>query len=150
MAQVMKFHNFPNVAKGTGKYKVKNSITKTFTEVSLDNEKYDWNQMPDSLNEGSPFSQKNEISKLIYHCGVSVNTSYGINESTAFLSSIPSALRSRFGYSNDIKWIGQKDNSWMTVKLIYLKRNYQTIVQLFFEGDTLMMMVMKEEVIVLL
>ncbi len=91
MAQVMKYHNHP--PQGTG------SLTYScppYGSLSADfgNTVYGWGSMPNSLS-----GENSEVAQLMYHCGVSVYMSYGTSGSGAWLSSVPTALKSYFSYS---------------------------------------------------
>lgn len=107
MAQVMKYWEHP--IRGTGSHSYWHG---TYGELSADfgNTIYQWDLMPDIV--GSP---NNAVATLMYHCGVAIETDYGvINGSGAYLisSTSPSveyALKTYFGYKNTLQGIKRGD-----------------------------------------
>lgn len=90
MAQVMKYWNHPQQGTGSHSY---NSYTYGALSADFGATTYHWDEMPVSLSEN-----EDEVGTLIYHCGVSVNMSYGAYGSGALHQDIPSAMSSYFGY----------------------------------------------------
>ena len=75
MAQIMKYWNYPT--KGTGSHSYSHP---TYGNLSADfgSTTYQWSQMPNSVT-----SQNDAVATLMYHCGVSLETEYGTNASSA-------------------------------------------------------------------
>ena len=98
MGQIMHYYGYP--AKGWGS----NSYTNLGTTLSADfgSTTYDWSHMPDSLTESSTEAEIEAVATLLYHCGVSVKMSYGINGSLATTDDVPKALSHHFSYSRQI------------------------------------------------
>lgn len=94
MAQVMRYWEYP--AQGTGSH----SYSCDYGTLSADfgNSTYHYDMMPDRLSAGTPAAQVQEVAKLIYHCGVSVDMDYGPESSGSYLSLSPNALHTYFGY----------------------------------------------------
>lgn len=61
---------------------------------------YDYDHMPDSLTATSSQTEVDAIATLLYHCGVSISTIYGITSSSAVVSEVDDALRNYFDYDN--------------------------------------------------
>lgn len=94
MAQVMRYWEYP--AQGTGSH----SYSCNYGTLSADfgNTTYNYAMMPDILTSNTPAAQRQEVAKLIYHCGVSVDMDYGPESSGSYLSLSPNALHTYFGY----------------------------------------------------
>ncbi|MBO7647745.1 MAG: C10 family peptidase [Bacteroidales bacterium] len=103
MAQIIRYWQFPPHGLGSHSYVADfasagygNYGTQT---VDFWSATYDYSLMPDSVTTGSPVGQINEVAKLMYHCGVSVDMEYGAFSSGAITSQAASALNTFFGYS---------------------------------------------------
>ncbi|MEA3478639.1 MAG: C10 family peptidase [Bacteroidota bacterium] len=94
MAQVMKYYAHPVFGTGQHSY-----MLPEYGEMSADfeNPGYNYSNMPAFLEE-----ENEDLARLIYHCGVSLTTSYGTFGSLAFISDIKAALVSYFKYQDDI------------------------------------------------
>lgn len=101
MAQVMKKYEWPDTT-GLGKNEYQriynnNSDTIVFS-ADFANTHYAWENMKDSYTS---YENADEVAKLMYHAGVSVNMEYGqisVGGSGAFASSIAPALVNNFSY----------------------------------------------------
>lgn len=97
MGQVMKYWNHP--LQGTGSHTDYNSgfgaLTANFGETT-----YDWDNMPNSINNSSPQEQIEAIALLLYHCGIAVDMHYAIDGSGAFSVDVPQRIAQYFSYSN--------------------------------------------------
>jgi len=71
MAQVLKYWNHPEV--GTGSHSYSTSYYGTLY-ANFGGTQYDWNNMPNRVT-----SSNNAVATLMYHCGVSVDMSYGVS-----------------------------------------------------------------------
>lgn len=87
---------------------------------------YEWENMPDAIDENSPLNHKDAIANLIYHCGVSVDMTYSINNSSCTFAHNPSAPVNNcvetsfvkyFRYKNTVKSIKKSfpDSTWKTI-----------------------------------
>lgn len=80
MAQIMKYWNWP--IKGYGSHNYKPS---GFTQqnVNFGNTTYDWANMTDTYDANSTEAEQTAVATLMWHCGVSVDMSYGLDASGA-------------------------------------------------------------------
>ena len=70
MAQVLKYWNYPAVGSGSHSYST-NSYGTLY--ANFGGTQYDWDNMPNRVT-----STNNAVATLMYHCGVSVDMSYGV------------------------------------------------------------------------
>jgi len=101
MAQIMKYWNFPPVGTGSNSY---DDETYGTQHADFGATIYRWNEMPAKLT-----GQNDAVATLMYHCGVSVNMSYGPSGSAASVSPIP--MRNFFGYSPNARYVSRSDFS---------------------------------------
>ena len=101
MAQVMKYHNWPE--KGVGS----NSYSWNGTTLSLDFSAitYDWGNMLDSYGTAATDAQKNAVATLMYSCGVSVNMNYSPSASGASSLYAARALVDNFNYDGSLQYL---------------------------------------------
>lgn len=97
MAMMMKFWNWPD--HGTGSYSY---TPQGFPQQSADfeNTYYDWDNMPNSISNGSPAVQIEAIARLMWHCGISIDMQYGYDGSGAYSEDVPGAIKNYFRYCN--------------------------------------------------
>ena len=118
-AQIMKYWNHP--AKGHGQHGY-NCPGFGWQQVSYDT-LYQWDSMPDALRWWSTPGEIHAVAQLMYHVGVAVDMSYGVNSSGAYTTAygsynLPSserALRETFRYSPLITAVWKysySDQSW--------------------------------------
>ena len=93
MGQIMKYHNFPASGVGSHSY-VDGKYGPQSADFGATN--YNFNLMGNSASSGS----YQQIAKLCYHAGVSVNMAYGADGSGAFSEDVPGALCKYFNYDN--------------------------------------------------
>lgn len=121
MAQILKYWGtVPTPGIGSHSY-----IHDTYGLQSADfgNTVYNWENMPLSLSGTSTPEQINEVARLMYHCGVSVDMDYGLgsnyggNGSSAYSQDIPHALINYFNYSTTAEHVDKySDNEeWKTL-----------------------------------
>ncbi len=70
MAQVLKYWNYPEVGSGSHSYATSSYGT---LYANFGGTQYEWNNMPNRVT-----SSNNAVATLMYHCGVSVEMSYGV------------------------------------------------------------------------
>lgn len=101
MAQVMKYHNWPE--KGTSSH----SYTCNGTTLSVDfaNTTYDWANMENVYTASSTAAQNAAVATLMYSCGVSVDMQYSPTESGTASLYVPAALINYFGYDKGVRCI---------------------------------------------
>ena len=113
MGIVMAYHQYPEKvihAPVTNQIFVNNNRTTVQVDYS---QPYDWdNILPSYLIGQYTDTQAMEVSRLLYHCGVNVEMSYGIKVSGASSSHVPKVLRDVFGYSPSIQYAEKRLMSW--------------------------------------
>ena len=108
MAQAMMVARFPLRPNGKHSYSSQNA---GFISIN-----YDWDAM-----YASPETQNyDEIARLVYHCGVSVNMEYGIDGSGAITPLVAEALPRNFGYDPElVRYVDKPatDDAWLEILL---------------------------------
>lgn len=107
MAQVMFYYRFPTTGLGSNSYYANGYGTQS---VNFGSTTYYWDQMLPSLSVPN-----NEVAKIGYHAGVSVEMSYGFDASGAMTEDVDNALESNFRYDASSnykdKW-GVNNTTW--------------------------------------
>ncbi|MDL2221134.1 C10 family peptidase, partial [Parabacteroides sp. OttesenSCG-928-N08] len=106
MAILMRYHQWPT--KGTGSHSY--SWNGTTLSVTFDTT-YDWANMPLNINSASS-AQKNNIAKIMSDCGRSINSSYGVNATSATLSAVAASLKQFFKYDSGLAVKGRNTMSY--------------------------------------
>ena len=114
MGQIMHYWRYPETGWGSHSY------NNTGIPLSADfgNTIYDWEHMPDSLNEDSSEAEIEAVATLLFHCGVSVDMKYEANGSGADSGVVPNALIRYFNYSRHLHIEKQSDfddEEWMSI-----------------------------------
>ena len=102
MAQVMKFHSFPD--KGTGYIKYNTSTNRLNVTHDFSKDVFDWPNMLDSYVSGYTEQQANAVATLMASCGASVEMDYETSSqggSGAYQSDLLSGYIENFGYDDD-------------------------------------------------
>lgn len=123
MAQIMKFWNHP--ANGSGFHSYNHQSYGTLS-ANFGNTAYQWNSMPNILN-----GPDNEVSTLMYHCGVAIETDYGVaatggSASYVIIAAAPTAqqtcenaFKTYFGYNastiQGLRRSGYQDAAWVNL-----------------------------------
>lgn len=107
MAQVMNYYQYPSNCSGEYSYSTPFglSLSLDFNTIS-----FDWDQIQDTYNyyiddsglttvPGRTDSEKAEVAKLLYACGVAVSMKYGVGSSGAYSLNIPYAMINYFKYN---------------------------------------------------
>lgn len=126
MAQIMKYHNYPEKGYGKTIYRLNPGDGATLTiEADFGNTTYDWANMLDSYISGRyNDEQANAVATIMYHCGVSVRMNYAKDGSGAFSYDACTALRTNFLYDKNIKHYSRDfmpNEEWMNI--IYRELN---------------------------
>lgn len=91
--------------------------------------------MPNQLTGDSSLSSKDEIAKLLYHCGVSVNMHYMVNASSAYSENVPDALLNHFGLEH-AEWkekpMFDLFNSWTNM----LRLQIDSLRPVYYRGNS--------------
>lgn len=127
MAQVMKYWDYPVTGVGTHSYEhpFYGTISADFSTGN-----YDWTHM---TTAGSSTS-KEAISKLIYHCGVSVDMNYSPLESGSFTELAVDALKNYFGYRKTIKILDYSDYTMLEWRNIIME-NLENGMPMIYSGS---------------
>ncbi len=98
LAQVMKYHEWPEHGTGSITYTDVNRITRTMDfDVA-----FDWDNMLDVYDKTATTVQNDAVALLMKACGHAVQMNYGTSSSGATDLKVPGALKSYFGYSGDV------------------------------------------------
>jgi hypothetical protein len=103
MAQIMKYHNFPE--KGTGWHSYTTEYVTGTISADFGATTYDWANMTNTYNIYSTDAQKDAVAKLMFHCGVAVDMMYSVFASGAYSFKMALALKNNFGYDIDTELI---------------------------------------------
>ena len=98
MAEVLRYHQWPEKGTGTLEGYTTESNSYTVTGYSLGHS-YDWDNMPLTYSNSATTEQKNAVAQLMLDCGVMVHMDYGTDGSGAFAEDIVPALVEHMGYS---------------------------------------------------
>jgi hypothetical protein len=101
MAQLMKFWSFPTKGLGQNSYSSMGNHNIVFA-----NQTYNWSAMPLTLT-----AENNEVAKIMYHAGVSVNMSYSAGGSSASTQTAAEKLVSNFKYSTTTQYVNKASYS---------------------------------------
>lgn len=106
MAQVMKFHEWPIKGSGSNTYKFLLDKDSTTLSANFGLTNYDWNNMLDDYGGINTELKDSAVALLMKHCGISVDMNYDVSEnggSSSSLSDVGKALKTFFGYDEDIQ-----------------------------------------------
>jgi len=139
MAQVLKYWNFPVNGAGFHSYNDPKYGTQS---ADFGSTTYDWTNMPDMVT-----STNNAVATLMYHCGVSVDMTYGVaatGGSGAYVISSDGvtncteyALKTYFGYPSTLQGLARKnydDATWKNMLKTDLDANRPVIYAGFGSG----------------
>ena len=104
MAQIMKYWNYPETGVGSSSY---TSSPYGVQSADFGNTTYDWGNMAYTYSASSTTQQKNAVSTLMYHCGVSVKMTYATaaaGGSSAYSIDVAYALVNYFKYDAGINY----------------------------------------------
>ncbi len=101
LSQILRYHSHPTLVTSDHTYTDDfGNCQGTFSISDVGMEFYDWANMPTSISSSSPTAQIEAISRLLYHCGVALESNYESDGTSAFPSSIPNVLDTYFGYTS--------------------------------------------------
>ena len=106
MAQLMRFWASPVHGIGDHCY-----IHEDYGQICADfeNTYYDWEHMPNSLNNNSSVEEKLAVGTLGFHCGVTIDMGYGPDGSGGASSPIPGVMHTYFNYCDAIVQLSRND-----------------------------------------
>ena len=99
MGQIMHYWGYPSTGWGSHSY----TISGYPHLIDFGNTHYDWDHMPDSLTESSSATEIEAVATLLFHCGVSIDMSYGADGSYANSAKTSDALARYFSYSRHLR-----------------------------------------------
>ncbi|MEI6754116.1 MAG: leucine-rich repeat protein [Paludibacter sp.] len=121
MAQVMNYHKWPLVGRGSEGYQ---DPLGSYTVIKADfyNTTYNWNNMLDEYSSSNDISSESSlaVATLMYHCGISLNMNYA-GGSLSNNGKIPTALTTYFRYDENVKYYTNtnfSDTEWKSM-IIY-------------------------------
>jgi hypothetical protein len=101
MAQLMKYWSFPSTGKGQNQY-----TSMVAHNVNFAAQTYNWAAMPASLT-----AENNEVAKIMYHAGVSVNMNYSPGGSSASTQDAAFKLVNNWKYSSTTSYQSKGTNN---------------------------------------
>lgn len=116
MAQIMYYHKWPITGTGSNSYDIEIEGQPVSPYADFGNTTYRWDDMLTKYRKGFyNQAQADAVATLMYHCGVSANMGYGVNESGASSRNAMSALVSYFNYDKALSLeqrIFYTDDEW--------------------------------------
>ena len=106
MSQLMRFWAYP--AQGIGNYCYNHEV---YGQICADfgNTVYDWDNMPNKLDNNSTEAEKLATGTLCFHCGVAIDMGYGPDGSGGASGPIPEKMRVYFNYCDSIVQLRRND-----------------------------------------
>lgn len=105
MAQVMKFWNYPEVGKGSAECTILyNNGTSGNDTMTLNEQKFDWNNMLPSYEGSSTEEQKSAVAYLMKACGYATNMDYSLSESGTAVFYVATSLINNFEYNKNLQY----------------------------------------------
>ena len=113
MSQLMRFWAYP--AKGNGSHCYYHN---DYGQICADfgNTDYDWDNMPNVLNNSSTEAEKLATGTLCFHCGVTIDMGYGPDGSGGASGPIPGVMNQYFNYCDAIVQLRRDDYETETWK----------------------------------
>jgi len=112
MAIVMKYHaDHGFAAIGTGSH----SYFWNGDSLKVDFGTYDWANMPNNDAGFTNDTQRNAVARLMSHCGISIEATYGVSATSAPMRGVEKALVQYFGYDQSLELIYRdlfSDTEW--------------------------------------
>ena len=136
MSQVMKYWNHP--LKGTGSHTYYYNVPGTGNgpwSANFGETDYDWDNMPNSINNNSPQVQIDAVATLIYHCAVSVDMMWAIDGSGAYSADVPQRISQYFDYTNQAV-LRSRDSYSYDVWASMMKESFDMGWPLYYSGQS--------------
>lgn len=131
MAQIMSFHKYP--AGGVGHISYKYAGSSHGFGGTLTGSKYYWDEMPVELNEKSSDREIDDVSTLIFHCGIAARSNYEYG-STADNEDVWNAFVENFQYDKNLQLYDRaffSENEWTTM----LKTELAAMRPVYYSGE---------------
>ena len=131
MSQVMNFWKYPTHGYGQHSYTYGQygELSANFAEAE-----YNFDLMPNSINDQSPVENINAIALFMYHCGISVDMMYGTDGSGAYSEDVPDAVLKYFGYTNCCRMV-YRDNLALGEFQALLKNQFDMGWPTYYSGS---------------
>jgi hypothetical protein len=125
MSQVIYYWRYPLQGTGThGYYSSYGYLYVDFADVA-----YNYEEMRNSIGGESNY----EMAEIQYHCGITVDMMYSASGSGAYSHDAAEALRSHFGFSNDLS-LEYKDNYSTAAWASLLQQNLDNGWPMYYHG----------------
>jgi hypothetical protein len=98
LAQVMRYHRYPEHGMGSNSYT--NAATSQTLTVDFSEQTYQWDLMKETYDETATEEERQEVAKLMYHCGVALNMAYAADNSGSTAPYYLAATVDHFGYND--------------------------------------------------
>ena len=97
LSQIIRYYGFPLQATG-GRKSYSTRTSRYRVKLDFDTLHFDYSLMPVRLNSSSSQAQIDEVARLCFAVGVSVQMDYGVDGSGAFSDKVPTSMSSYFKY----------------------------------------------------
>lgn len=136
MGIIMCYHKYPsNVisAPASNSYRAGDQMITTTIDYS---EPYDWEHIRDSYPMGGyTDTEAMAVSKLLYHCGANLQMSYGLQESTSFMSDVGRLMVDIFGYSPSLRPAMKEQMTWDAWKAM-IRQDIDEGLPIIYDGNS--------------
>ena len=131
MSQVMNYWKYPTHGYGRHSY-----TDYQYGELSADfaAATYNYDLMPVKINDQSPVEQIDAIAEFMYHCGIAVDMSYGVDGSGAYSEDVPEAVLKYFGYTNRCRLV-HRDSHTLEEFQAMLKAQFDMGWPVYYSGS---------------
>lgn len=108
MAQVLKYHNYPDIGNGVISYD-----DPQYGNIEVDFcRDYDWSNMPDSLT-----GPNDDVAEFIYHVGASTQSEFSITYTSTFTSHMRDALVEYWNYDESVNFFYDANGEFARVAI---------------------------------
>ncbi|MBN2788814.1 MAG: C10 family peptidase [Candidatus Delongbacteria bacterium] len=137
MHQIMRFHRAPLNGISSHSYFWTGSSSSGTLAVTFSDYSYDYDLMPLTTSSVTQ-AELDELSKLSYHCGVSVDMDYDIfanGGSGAYSTDVVYALETYFGFSTDATYISVNTPTDPTVQATNIQTDLDNSRPIYWSGS---------------
>ena len=130
MAMLIRYWEYPRTGQGYNSYTPNGYPNQS---VNYSTAVYDYSNMPTQLTTDTAMLKINQVAKLLWHCGVSINSQYGVNGTNAYPSDVPNALKTYYKYNSGTN--GKSKSSYSTDQWVsMLKESLNNARPLHYSG----------------
>lgn len=130
MAQVMNYHNFPNIGSGSHSYYSNYGLITANYGIT----NYPWNLMADTLNSSSTSAEVAAVAQLMSHCGIAVEMMYSPGSSGAYSDDAARAFVSFFNYDDGL-YLYQKNNFADSIWDNMIRAEIDSLRPVYYDGS---------------